>query len=101
PPPTDISPLSLHDALPILGPVPAFWTQKLTVTVSPGSITPFKGIVQLSLVRLELEVMIAACGVLTHCVNLKFPMRVLQLKLPFVDRKSTRLNSSHDQISYA
>jgi hypothetical protein len=36
---------------------------------------------QLSLVRLELAAMIAGANWRVHCVNLKFPMRVLQLKL--------------------
>src|SRR2546423_14670042 len=67
----------------VVGPLPAFWTQKLKVTVSPGSITPFEGL-QLSVVRLELSGMIAACGIETQLGNLKLPMRVLQLKLPFV-----------------
>src|SRR6187200_1915296 len=50
-----------------VGPVPAFWTQKLNVTVSPGSITMFAGFVQFSALRVAPALIIDACGVETLC----------------------------------
>src|SRR2546428_7017937 len=59
---TEIYPLSLHDALPIL------------IVAAPATVIGLPGV---------------AAGV------------VSAYRLPVTDRKSTRLNSSHDQISYA
>src|ERR1051325_9581413 len=54
----------------VVGPLPAFWIQKLTVTVSPGSIIMFAG-AQFSAVRVLVVPTIAACGTEVHCGNLK------------------------------
>src|SRR5206468_10334282 len=70
--PTELYPLSLHDALPIstlsaiADPPPVLW-----VRGNPAALTS------------RAVAIVSAAG------------------LPRTDRKSTRLNSSHDQISYA
>jgi hypothetical protein len=57
--------------------VPPFWTQKLTVTVSFGSIVLLGG-AQLSAVMVLVLATITGVGTEVHWVNLKFPIRVLQ-----------------------
>src|SRR2546421_12912828 len=74
---TEIYTLSLHDALPI----------------SFEQIEPHFGIV----VRSRIEV---AAQHLPHAILL-LAHGVVEFALRDLDRKSTRLNSSHDQISYA
>src|SRR5206468_8777874 len=87
PAPTECYTLSLHDALPIL------------------MMTPALGLFYCGLVRAKnvlntFMMSIGALGVVT------IAWAVLGYSLAFshgngLDRKSTRLNSSHDQISYA
>src|SRR5206468_12435412 len=92
--PTEISPLSLHDALPI------------SATVQ-GSFQGTAQIFQSSLSNMP--VLLAAALLTVYIVlgmlyeSLIHPITILST-LPSAgvgDRKSTRLNSSHDQISYA
>src|SRR5206468_11015511 len=80
------STLSLHDALPISPRVPA--------SAVPG----IKG-VRLSPHGTEATLMnISASGILVECVS---RLRLGTAVTTVLDRKSTRLNSSHDQTSYA
>src|SRR4051794_10781305 len=58
---------------PAVGALPAFRTQKFTVTISNGSITIFGG-EQLSPVRVVASASNAGCGAETHCGNLKLPI---------------------------
>src|SRR5699024_12163531 len=74
PPPTEIYTLSLHDALPI-------------------------SIVEPSSARLSLEACQDTVGVFNP--NSYISSVCNSLPLDFIDRKSTRLNSSHVSISYA
>src|SRR5206468_12328369 len=83
PPPAAISTLSLHDALPI-------WPR-----LAGGARTPPA---HMSGVRFRLFVgLVRLPG---HAADLAWPAEEAK---PYTrqDRKSTRLNSSHDQISYA
>src|SRR2546430_10049855 len=73
---TEIYPLSLHDALPI------FYAFIMQSFVECG----LSGAIVLYLLRLDLEGMHTANAPRRRCDE---------------DRKSTRLNSSHSQISYA
>src|SRR3712207_9487990 len=80
---TEIYTLSLHDALPI-------WLGRHQHEVRP-------------LQRLERQRRGAAGQVDQHDIPLPFrlPHRLEHLPFPDIDRKSTRLNSSHANISYA
>src|SRR5688572_31029621 len=80
PPTTELSPLSLHDALPILAPRRAY------PPGGPAALRRRGSVPHLGRRRTRVAGAVAA-GVV---------VRVLP-----VDRKSTRLNSSHSQISYA
>src|SRR5206468_8669880 len=93
PPPPAISPLSLHDALPIFlrarrrGRLPARALGRLPRrlrALAPNAREPAR----VRRVRRARHVRAD-------------PVRVPAGRLPGRDRKSTRLNSSHDQISYA
>src|SRR5205085_3669700 len=83
---TDISPLSLHDALPILG-------QPRT---NVGSFTDYFD----ALVGWE-PFRASQFGIAHHCTIALNPKEANDPRCAPVDRKSTRLNSSHSQISYA
>src|SRR5690625_6401516 len=78
PPPPPISPLSLHDALPIL---PTGGGKSLCYQI-PALVRPGAGVVISPLIALMAD-------------------QVAALEDLGVDRKSTRLNSSHVAISYA
>src|SRR5206468_10745214 len=79
PSPTEISTLSLHDALPI------FDFDRVDIAIETDDDT-------LLLISEALEKLAQQDAQCAELVKLRF----------FVgDRKSTRLNSSHDQISYA
>src|SRR5437868_9710930 len=83
PAPTDIYTLSLHDALPI-SPLVTFGAEG-TAKIGAWEFRPFEG---RPTVKSE---------ILTNHAS-----HVLHLEIPEgVDRKSTRLNSSHVSISYA
>src|SRR5207249_12065849 len=77
------SPLSLHDALPILWPVMTFFTNSTIHMVAHGSWA---------------QVMMLAGGAHLGLASGKLQSRYWRLT---IDRKSTRLNSSHVSISYA
>src|SRR5206468_8683859 len=80
-PPSEIYTLSLHDALPISWPTlhPIF----SAISRSPTSTRSTK------------------CSI-TRCKRSRWPSHWLRRRSQWLgDRKSTRLNSSHDQISYA
>src|SRR5206468_12728803 len=76
PAPTEIYSLSLHDALPISGPVDG-------ADQAPGFQSVF------------------FCAIAGHVSVLGRQCLLRVAKKKTEDRKSTRLNSSHDQISYA
>src|SRR5206468_13025509 len=86
--PTEIYTLSLHDALPICTPVELRRSlsevQERFQLRKPGG---------LALARPQRGVSARGRG--------SRPLECRQLELSDQDRKSTRLNSSHDQISYA
>src|SRR5699024_11612811 len=97
PSPTDIYPLSLHDALPIF-----------TKISAPDLFAAFvlsSNLVVLSLVRDILTIKpLSSKSFLTRLVISKvrsFSFNPLPLAPGSLDRKSTRLNSSHVSISYA
>src|SRR5207247_10956058 len=86
--PTQFSPLSLHDALPILTGVPvsaeeAYWAPPLVTARE--------------LVTTIVSNLLRTPGNLGHALFAEQP------NVPYAqeDRKSTRLNSSHEWISYA
>src|SRR2546430_8083347 len=92
PPPTEISPLSLHDALPIsdprhqTSPAGVTWTTNNFAEALPDVPTPLSW----SIWQPAMEDAAA------------WSWRELGVLAPGEeDRKSTRLNSSHSQISYA
>src|SRR5439155_20777882 len=99
PPPTTLSPLSLHDALPILG-------LRKTRLVGLG---PSLGVQHLedreSDHLLRIEIVLGAARMRDELPAQVAPPLVNDVVLrPFFrieDRKSTRLNSSHVAISYA
>src|SRR5690606_41628664 len=91
PPPTQLHPLSLHDALPIL-------TIRADRDGNPTGVHTLDGYnpdaVSTAVLICEAHlqpVIVDACG---NPLNLGRTVRLL-------DRKSTRLNSSHVKISYA
>src|SRR5206468_10508859 len=93
-PPTQIYTLSLHDALPI------FW--KAHRAVQDCTMIDWDDIRYFLAVARGGSVRAAAQGLgVNHSTVLR---RIAQLEERLgaqIDRKSTRLNSSHDQISYA
>src|SRR5206468_6929352 len=97
-PPTEIYPLSLHDALPIFESGPAARVRRLMDV----------GLAAAALILLSpLIATIALAIKLTSRGPIFYKQERLGLNrrpyemVKFRDRKSTRLNSSHDQISYA
>src|SRR2546430_13494977 len=95
PGPTEIYPLPLHDALPILSACFAVSVMKRSCTTTKAffdaSDAPFKG---LAPTTHSTSRSFAA----STCSRDRPPSRGITL---MSDRKSTRLNSSHSQISYA
>src|SRR5205085_8307164 len=91
--------LSLHDALPIYE-----YTRWLRIVREPSTprwSTEYGPAVQEQRLILELEACLAAPGqIRPDVVELAHALR-LALRCIAGDRKSTRLNSSHSQISYA
>src|SRR5206468_8906308 len=97
----EIHPLSLHDALPIcvVGdqrcPIVDTWWQTETggilISPLPGATALKPGSATLPFFGVRPEVVDANGAVLTGAC---------EGNLVIADRKSTRLNSSHDQISY-
>src|SRR2546430_6345869 len=89
PPPTEFSPLPLHAALPIYAVDPA---PTVTCDHSSGDMFP-------------LGTTSVTCSAKDASGNTSaaqsFTITVVDTTPPVVDRKSTRLNSSHSQISYA
>src|SRR5206468_12790453 len=89
PPPSDSSPLSLHDALPIL--------LSATSHEEDRTITDMIDETLLDDLEVEVENIEFELG-----DNVVYPHHGAgQVDDVVTDRKSTRLNSSHDQISYA
>src|SRR5205085_7395910 len=97
PAPTEIYTLSLHDALPIL--------QFESVDVGrlvPEAVDHIRNLAAMKGIAIDVH-MEGSAGVIEAD-----PMRLAQVitnllgnAIKFSDRKSTRLNSSHSQISYA
>src|SRR5206468_12798917 len=93
PPPTPPYPLSLHDALPI----------STAVTFHRAFATLADPLHR----ALAMGMMAGLAGLMAHAIGTNTFM-LIRIMEPFwlhdpdqQDRKSTRLNSSHDQISYA
>src|SRR5206468_11047992 len=95
PAPTAIYPLSLHDALPILqGPFGGRHARPARVDLGCGPERASQPLED------RLADVVGVPAVVEQDVEVHPPLRCHGL--PEVgDRKSTRLNSSHDQISYA
>src|SRR2546429_4762518 len=96
PPPTEIYPLSLHDALPIL--------QRLARRVLRGHVVvdPDRAVLRPRGVdRLADELAPEEAAVLAPVLALGHHRLAALHDLVPGDRKSTRLNSSHGYISYA
>src|SRR5206468_11082940 len=101
PPPSPIYPLSLHDALPICPSTlfPGFAAVGLLFLCSfaTASADPSNGTVASRSAKVD--------GLDFHYLSAgKGPALILlhgYAETSRIDRKSTRLNSSHDQISYA
>src|SRR5206468_7982376 len=98
--PPQIPPLSLHDALPISATQPIASVPTAVRAVGGEPLRPgatFAG-------RYEVKEIVGAggMGVVYRAFDreLQEPVAIKTLR-PEADRKSTRLNSSHDQISYA
>src|SRR5207245_6942479 len=72
--------LSLHDALPIYG----------TTTAGEFDVESFRRAVEITTLGQEIIV-----------GNAKYPTKKIEANSHRLDRKSTRLNSSHGSISYA
>src|SRR5207245_6390186 len=83
--------LSLHDALPILPPLLALGLLALGQIVFHGTASAYD-------TRLELQLLLAY-AVLLFLASQAF--RTAEDWRGFLDRQSTRLNSSHGSISYA
>src|SRR5688572_32538975 len=80
-PTTEIYTLSLHDALPILPPLWALGNQQSRWSYYPDTMVE---------------------EVVSEYRKRDLPLDVIYLDIDYMqDRKSTRLNSSHSQISYA
>src|SRR5206468_12610798 len=100
PPSPPLYTLSLHDALPISGRSPSTTSSLFPLRISTRTrISPSKAIDSW---RTSLKVD-ARSGSCRHILN-SSPLSATDCcssSIPHRDRKSTRLNSSHDQISYA
>src|SRR5206468_4465437 len=93
PPPSRLPPLSLHDALPIYpGPPPA---PHVDVRLAVGH---HDHLLTAQLATQDLAQRRGRPGELLPIARAVIGLQVLDQR---PDRKSTRLNSSHDQISYA
>src|SRR5206468_10838178 len=89
-----IYPLSLHDALPISSRV-----ETGTSRSASSEVRATKGIMIVDRAMTPVIVLNARRGLTSPA---KDSDRMTEYaKMPTTDRKSTRLNSSHDQISYA
>src|SRR5690606_39564422 len=97
PPPPALSPLSLHDALPI-------WTRSLALPLE------WQEAVIRAAITLK-QSLFEDTGAIVAAMTTSIPeapgsgrnwdYRYCWLRDAFLDRKSTRLNSSHVKISYA
>src|SRR5206468_11805368 len=98
PPPSAISPLSLHDALPISAPVPMLPPRVRELRRPQQQRRAFR-----RPPRVALPVRDEPRPRRPPAVARERPRARLRQVPPrhVLDRKSTRLNSSHDQISYA
>src|SRR5437879_9483544 len=86
--PTETYPLSLHDALPIYA-VDSI-AHRVQTTTKPNPKSPAANLLEGH-----------ACRVPFSCSGKPLASRGTQAASPTIDRKSTRLNSSHRCISYA
>src|SRR5690606_39868803 len=94
------STLSLHDALPILAGQPAV----IGLRRGRAMQIPMVGRVGLDLLRQRaggLDALAFQCGKEQFLGILRFQLRGGRCREELLDRKSTRLNSSHVKISYA
>src|SRR5207244_6618602 len=100
PPPADPYTPSLHDALPILAPAPTA-TPAPTPTLAPTP-TPVTGRTYTVRPGDELKHIAADYGVsIWKIIDTNTIADPDSLRVGQVDRKSTRLNSSHQIITYA
>src|SRR5206468_10639547 len=83
--------LSLHDALPISA-VAIWWGHDVSRRRSPNSI----GVKSRCPASMRVNGIVVSC-----CAHVGMLRRSIPDTASRLDRKSTRLNSSHDQISYA
>src|SRR5256886_9619013 len=90
--PTEISPLSLHDALPI-------YVQRDVAQPRFRSCPPQRRQGRRRPFHPDDDPLL--CGLSHDRLQNILILRTLSPRPPHVDRKSTRLNSSHSQISYA
>src|SRR5256886_6910012 len=97
PPPPEISPLSLHDALPIWRRPPSLARTVLLSLLS--TLSEHMGADPEDFRILFVADVIGQPG--RDCVRALLPPLKVELQPHLTDRKSTRLNSSHSQISYA
>src|SRR5207245_11499189 len=92
PPPTELYPLSLHDALPISR---RMCTQSIRATMSRRRVRPAEGRPRRR--RPQARETFARASAATPAAT----QQAAQSPSTAADRKSTRLNSSHGSISYA
>src|SRR2546430_6563162 len=94
--PTDIYPLPLHDALPISVPLMGHRLSKIYTRTGDGGDT---GLGDGSRTRKD-SPRVVALGEIDE-LNSTLGVQLAEEIPGKIDRKSTRLNSSHSQISYA
>src|SRR5207249_11375307 len=97
PPPSSRPTLSLHDALPIWSPTASFARSS---PVSARSGTRFRGSTSRSTANAQLGPVEGSAGFEKLATSLVL-LTSRKVLLRVLDRKSTRLNSSHVSISYA
>src|SRR5207249_9890310 len=98
PPPTPLHTLSLHDALPILR---ATQGEHLGHVLRLGRLTAADCLTLDETAVETLELLRAAAGGVRHSLVGALDETVTPMGARRLDRKSTRLNSSHVSISYA
>src|SRR5207247_3035041 len=100
-PPSYSAPLSLHDALPISRTTPAAHAGRRTTSLLKihGCPRSHRRAPLADTTASSVELRITCCVRLKSGVRRDILHALFQLRI--IDRKSTRLNSSHEWISYA